>query len=68
MTSVEQLRQLIVGILKIMKTILPQAHILKAGMHLLIRCNPIGRTEGHHHHEKAQEANHSAKHYAICNL
>lgn len=46
--TVELLRELIVRIAKVLEAILPQSHVLEFAKRLIVRFDPVRRTEGHH--------------------
>lgn len=54
--------ELILGVHKILKAVLPQTHILEAAVRLLVRLDPVGGTERHDHHKEAGISHDGAEH------
>lgn len=66
MTTGELRGELILGVDKILKAVLPQTHILEAAVRLLVRLDPVGGTEGHDHHKEAGISHDGTEHDSVC--
>lgn len=58
--------RLVLGIDKILEAVLPETHIFKAAVRLLVRLDPVGGTEGHDHHKEAGISHDGTEHDSVC--
>lgn len=64
-TTGKVLRVRVLGIYKVLKTVLPQTHVLEAAVRLLVRLNPVGRAEGHDQHKEAGVSHNRTEHDSV---
>lgn len=65
MASVELARELIVRIAEVLEAVLPQAHVAEFAERLVVRFDPVRRTEGHHQNNGGNVREDGAEHQSV---